>query len=275
MNNPYSIMAIANTMANDISNHGTHNHLQYIQWLTEEYRLLRFGTLRETKSVIIPLTNINTIELSQISDFVDYVKVGEQRGDKIWALTEDKEIATLHERDDCGNETPNDSGIGQTPYSKGLNLDLYTGLGFRNIQGYWGAIGACTSDYNQELNIWKAYYDPYLDNQKGHFKYDRELKRLQFASNFRQKYIFLEYVSDGMDACGETCIPPYSYKYLVAKGHYRRMEFDMNLPESLRQSQYRKVQVAKSELDVAMAGDMSARSIAKAFRNNTNMGTHS
>ena len=91
----YTIRGVANQVAEDKLEHGTHKHASYIPWAKKGFRRLHEDTLCSVKTISVPMNAYNAVDLDDIEDYVDWTKVGIQYGDKVYALSKADDIALL------------------------------------------------------------------------------------------------------------------------------------------------------------------------------------
>jgi len=265
--NDYSILAIANSVENDTGEFGTHRHMQYIRWILEGYRELNFNILKEIRTISVPLNSYNAVELDLIEGYVDWTKVAVQKGDKVWALGTADDIALLQQEDDCGVRTKNIHQASMDDRIGGLDVDTYAGLWFYNWQG----TGFPESPYyDGQTNCMQAYWGWPFD---GLFRHNKERRQLQFSSNFREKEVYMEFISDGSNSCEETCVNPYIFDYLRKYCHVRRVEHRQDISMAEKDMKKRDLSFSYAEAERRMQ-DVTFHDIVNRFRKNIQMFPH-
>jgi hypothetical protein len=129
------------------------------------------------------------VDLSEITDFVDFIKVGIPVNGKLWVLNINDKILPRRNAlsaDQAALIYNGDSG----------DINVTDGYYFGSpTNGLFGLSGGFSRSY---------------------VTYDEELRVLQFDSVIPRSQILLEYVSTGVKASGHTTIPRYLVEYIVA-----------------------------------------------------------
>lgn len=248
----YTLNSVAETVSTDLKEFGTHNLPIYLKWAVEVYRELVFDFAREIKTTKLSLNSYRALDFPE--DYVDWVKVGIQYGDKIYVLGTSDKIALYHDIDDTGqillNSATTDeyvpNGVNKEAYIGGYMFNNFSGMSLHGLGGL-----------------------PY----KGYFRVDKAMRQLQFASSFPDVPIYLEYISDGINPCGATYIDPLLYDACRQGTHYRRMEFDDSISESAKDKQGRKAHDAMKKAEYRKM-DISAIDILNCTREGYSMLNH-
>jgi len=231
----YTLNSVAESVNTDLQEYGTHKLPIYLKWAIEVYRELVFDFAREIKTTRLSLNSYRAIDFPE--DYVNWVKVGIQHGDKIYTLGTSDKIALYHDIDDTGQILLNSAapdeqasnGVNKEEYLGGYMFNNFGGGSFRGLGGL-----------------------PY----KGYFRVDQASKQMQFASSFPDVPIYLEYISDGISPCGATYIDPLLYDACRQGTHYRRIEFDPSISmtekdmqgrkahDAMKKAQYRKMDIS-------------------------------
>jgi hypothetical protein len=158
--------------------------------------------IQDAKTILLDVTDRNTVVLP--SDFVDWVIVS-RAGDKIVTLGVNGRINPL--RDNVNHSTRDDAGFYLSNYKNGA------------IFSYGVAVSA-----------------------QGAFRVEDNgaCKQLILDIPMGPDQIYLEYITDGFNPCGETTIHPYIYNYLILYLEYQYE--DKNNPKATESSKYRKSQ---------------------------------
>lgn len=178
-------------------------HEAWYQWMLEmglwHLRELKLSTWQDVKTVLLEVTDRKTVLLPD--SFIDWVAVGIPVGQYVVTLGVNSKLK-LTDRSTDDNIV---AGLLSQNMPTGIDFDNYTGYRLHNFNGSsLRSIGA-------GLNI-----------QKGTFRYidHGTSKELLLDYDFNQTHVYLEYITDGFDPCGETIVNPYFADY-VKKG----MEF--------------------------------------------------
>lgn len=175
----------------------------WFQWFLEmglwHLRELKLDTWQDVKTELIEVSDRRTVILPP--GFQDWVVVAIPVGQ--YAVT-----LGINSKLKLGNRSTSDTIV------KGLlSQNLPTGLDFEAYGGYTlhNFNRSSVQCVGQGLNI-----------QKGTFRFvdHKTYKELLLDYDFNQTHVYLEYITDGFDPCGETILNPYFCDY-VKKG----MEF--------------------------------------------------
>lgn len=177
-------------------------HESWFQWFLEmglwHLRELKLDVWQDIKTELLPVTDRKTVMLPP--GFVDWTKVGVKVGQYIVTLGVN---GKLNELDRVPNSDDYVNGLLSQNLPNGLNFNSYGGGYFFN---YNGSNLGCQSGFIT----------------KGSFKVQGSglYKEILLDYDYPHNYVLLEYITDGFDPCGETCVDPYFSDY-VKKG----MEF--------------------------------------------------
>lgn len=163
-----------------------------LAWAIRGLRELEFDSWPTVKTVLLDVTERKTAVLP--TDFVAWIKVAVKYGQYAIALGENSDLGTLNREE---NET-HFRGLPKYYTPNGVNFSSYSYLPYANYQG-------------MTLNV---YGGSFLT--RGFFKVQDNCscKELLLDYNYGFQQIYLEYISDGVDPCGETIIHPYTYDYV-------------------------------------------------------------
>lgn len=164
-------------------------------------RELKLDTWQDLKTELFDVTDRKTVTMRQ--GYVDWVKVGIQYGQYVLTLGINGELNTLNRNE---NQISPVSGLASQNLPNGLNFENYNGIGytFSNYEGRsFNAIG------------------PGLLS-KGHFKVNRigSLYEILLDYDVTASQLYVEYITDGFDPCGETVLNPYFADFFL-----KAMEF--------------------------------------------------
>jgi len=216
----FTIRGVANQVAEDKLEHGTHKHASYIPWAKKGFRRLHEDTLCSVKTISVPMNAYNAVDLDDIEDYVDWTKVGIQYGDKVYALSRADDIALLQSVTDCGVPIKNLPMASVDDVQTGISTDAYMPYWFTG----WG-------NYADGFGAYSGTSLPY----KGVFTYNSERNQLQFSSNFNVENIYLEYITDGSGCDGDTEVDSRVFDYLVLFTHYERIRNRTDVPIAEKQ----------------------------------------
>jgi hypothetical protein len=169
----------------------------WFQWLLEmglwELRELKLDTWQDVKTELIAITSRRTVILP--NHFVDWVIVAIPVGQYAVTLGVNSKLK-LTDRTDADSVI---SGL--------LSQNLPNGIDFNNYGGYFlhNFNGQAVQCIGQGMNI-----------AKGSFRYiDHGItKELLLDYDFNQTHVYVEYITDGFDPCGETVLNPYFCNFI-------------------------------------------------------------
>jgi hypothetical protein len=182
-------------------------------------RELKLDAWQDVKTELLPITSRRTVTLP--TGFVDWVKVGVPYGQYVITMGLNEDLNTL-------NRNQHDI----SPVAGLLKDNLPHGLDFSNYNG----IGHSFSNYNGS-SIDSAGGGQAM---KGYFKVVERpgYKELLLDYDFTASEIYLEYITDGFDPCGETILNPHMCDFFL-KGMELSYEEEKN-PNRTEASIYRK-----------------------------------
>lgn len=210
------------------------------QWMLEQalwhLRELSLDVWQEPKTVLLEVTDRRTVILPP--DYVDWSKVGVKVGQYFVTLGVNDKL-NLMDRENNSSDFVN--GLVSQNLPNGLNFNSYGGYYFFNYNG-------------SSL--------PFVGGgfiAKGSFRVKQTgtIKEILLDYDYPHTHVYLEYISDGFDPCGETVVDPYFADYLK-KGMLFSWEQDKE-PGRTEASIYRrgsdfydaerKVRARKNDLD--------------------------
>lgn len=174
----------------------------WYQWLLEmglwHLRELRLDTWQDVKTELLPVTSRKTVLLP--CGFVDWTKIGIKIGQYVITLGVNDKLTV-------NNRTTTDStvkGLLSQNLPNGIDYGAYGGFQFFNFNG--GSFSSCGTGFVT----------------KGHFKVvdHGTCQEILLDYDYAYDHVYVEYITDGFDPCGETIVSPYLSDFL-AKG----MEF--------------------------------------------------
>lgn len=163
-----------------------------LSWALRGLREIRLDSFQEVKSVVLPVTERKTVILP--NDYCDWCKIGIQYGQYIITLGVNDELTTLART----NSSTSVAGLLSQHMPNGLNFDQY--------EGYYSYGG-------NNSTFWMGGGLP----SKGYFKVfdDGNCRQLLMDYDYGFEDVLLEYITDGLDPCGDTVIHPYEVDFII------------------------------------------------------------
>lgn len=178
-------------------------HDSWYQWFLEmglwHLRELKLSTWQDVKTVLLEVTSRKTVILPD--SFMDWVVVAVPVGQYAVTLGVNSKLK-LSSRSDSDAVV---AGLLSQNMPRGLDFSAYDGYRLHNFNG------SSVQCVGEGLNITKGTFR-YIDHGTS--------KELLLDYDFSQTHVYLEYITDGFEPCGETILHPYFCDY-VKKG----MEF--------------------------------------------------
>jgi len=199
----YSLIAVAYSVAKDL-HEGNERVEYYLHLAMEGWREFSFDASCEVKTVEIEIKPWKQIDFPM--DMVDWVRVGFKCGDLIKILTQDSFISKLHDKV---------NGVKQENRS------------YRDINNVV-AIGDMSPFYTYNGVGVAKYYGVNIDyNYLGYFDVDWKQRVINFKETVQgHTKVYLEYISDGLDASAMTVVNPYAFWVLKDWVKWQRKEND-------------------------------------------------
>lgn len=196
----YKIATIVDDFLNE---NDLHNgmYLKALKWAHKALRDIRLDIYQEVKTAQLTITERKTAVLPD--GFVDWVKVAIKKGQYAITLAVNDDLTVQ-------NRTVNDTtmnGLLSQHMPNGTDFGQYGGYYFNNFNGSnFLAVGGGLPS-------------------KGYFKVVEHdsCKELLLDYDYPFTSIYLEYITDGLDACDETVVHPYEYNYIFA---YMEMRYE-------------------------------------------------
>lgn len=190
--------------------------MKSLSWALWGLRELKLDSFNDVKTVLLPVTDRKTVTLPP--GFVDWAKVGVQRGQYVVTLAVNDDLNTLPRTTSSEVVT----GLLSQNLPNGLNFANYSGGVFSNYGG--------------------SSFPSLTDGlpSKGHFKVHNTgtCMELLIDYDFAFDKVYLEYITDGFDPCGETILHPYYIDYILK---YIEAKYEENNnPNRTESSIYRK-----------------------------------
>lgn len=216
-----------------------HKYSRYLSYALSEARDWHFDCAQEVKTLSLPIDAINQVDLPR--DYVDWVKVGIQCGDKIKILHLNEHMAMVNQTDKCGvipfDKCNCDANNLPANYEQMGAFPLY---GYSN-NGHTGMIYGYGSGY-----LSKQYFQIYKDKQK-----------IQLSADISKDLLYLEYISTGFSPCEATVINPYAKEVIKAAIDFKRLwhskdsrygDAKMMLEEKRLQARHRIFAITKEDI---------------------------
>lgn len=176
---------------NDLTEHYFDKALKWGIRALEEIRLDVAG---DVKTKLLTVTDRKTVVLPD--DYADYVKVGVPRGQYVITMGVNDDLRV--DARDAGR-TDTVAGLLSQHLPNGTDMTPYGGYYFFNYGG--------SSLYGVGMGL----------PSKGYFKFhdNGTCKELLLDYDYKFTQIYLEYITNGFDPCGETHVHPYLKDYVL------------------------------------------------------------
>lgn len=163
---------------------------KYLAVACRGLREIRLDVAQDVKTVLLDVTDRKTVKLPE--DFVDWVKVGAPYGQYALPIGLNDELNGIKRT----TTSPQVRGLASQHIPNGITQESYT---FFNYNG--GSVTGC-------------FIGGSLPS-KGYFKLfdDGNCRELLMDYDYNLSQVYLEYITDGLDPCGETILNPYLYDY--------------------------------------------------------------
>lgn len=194
----------------DLGNISLHHYPRFLNWALDCVQDWNMDSAKEVKTVKLTMNDIKQVELPR--DFVDWVKVGIQCGDRIKIMGVREDMNRLHNTDDCGNPKPFDN-CNCTANTLPPDYTLFGGYYFFDYR----------NDYGEFTGGLYGYGGGY--NQNGYFQVDRTNGVLQFTSDVNNTNIYLEYISTGFNPNQQSVVNQYARKCIKWYVHWMYYTF--------------------------------------------------
>jgi len=177
---------------NDLTPHWFAKYLSQAIRSLEEINLDVTG---KPRACILPVSATKSVILP--TDYEDYIIVGIPRGQYFIPLSIN---ASLRADKRAANRTDVINGLLEQHLPNGIDVRSYTGYYFFNIGG--ASLGLDTGGLPS----------------KGTFRIEDngECKMILLDYDYAGTELYLEYITDGFDPCGETIVPAYLKSYVIA-----------------------------------------------------------
>ena len=206
---------VSNTVLMDRDDWTTHQKKKIFQYAVIGFTQLSLYAINNVKVAYLKLSAINTVDLPD--DYIDVSKIGMEFGGQIVTLTRRDNMPLPRETDDCGNELGVPSALAQEP-----DGSIY------GYNGYYFATHWRNGQYVGEL------YGTEGGRNFGYYRIDLERRQIVFNHEIGQitKPIILEYLSSGVEACGETVVPRQCVEALRTWIHGQLARYDKSVAQS-------------------------------------------
>lgn len=207
-----SVDSIVMSVIADLGEGGTHNYDRYLHYALRGCQDWHMDSAQEIITKCIPMNAYNAIDFPV--DYLDWVKIGIQVGDRVKTFGVNDNLAVLHNLDECGNPITNQShDCNCIPDSIGGDLGYYGGYYFDNyINEYGEHLGRFFGVGGGSIGI-------------GHYKVNKEKKQIQFEGKVHKTNVYLEYISNGFDPCADTMVNRYAESLIRTYIHWQRAIF--------------------------------------------------
>lgn len=194
----------------DLNEAGTHNFDRYLNFALRGLQEWHFDSAQEIKTVKLQMNSYNAVDFPD--DYVDWCKLGIQVGDRVKTFgANDESISLNHDdTDDCGNPALN--AVASCNELPG-NCESMGGYYFHNYINSHGE------------HLGKLFGVGGGKNCLGSWKINRERRQFQFNSEVARTNVYLEYISNGFNPCGESVINQYARNMLRTYIHWQRAIF--------------------------------------------------
>lgn len=206
-----------------------------LAWASRALREIKLDSWGDVKTKLLTVTDRKTCILPE--DFVDWVKIGIQRGQYVITLGFNDALTSIPRTTDSASIM----GLLSQHMPNGLDFSAYDGCNFYNYDGgsVFGIGGGMPSKGYFKVNVTDTCKELLLDYDYG------------FTT------ILLEYITDGFDECSDPYVSPYLYDYIMC---YMDYKYECkNNPKATEASRYRlgqdlhyatvKVRARRSNLD--------------------------
>lgn len=189
----------------DIQDYSDRNIERFTQWAIRDYTKLNIIGSVNTEIEYLTMDANGIVDLSPLTDYVDYIKLGIPVNGKIWILGANPKIL-LRRTELNATEAALIFKTGSPSIEVGSGsvfADHYVNGGF--VTGLFGYGGGFSRSF---------------------FRVDMERNQIQFDTSVPRSEIILEYISTGVKATGGTVIPRSAVERIISFIHWQMKEFD-------------------------------------------------
>ena len=189
----------------DLQDYSDRHIERFTQWAIRAYTDANLFNSVNVEVVYLEPDDNGIIDISGLTDYVDYVKVGMPVNGKIWVLSKNTKILPRRDELDADQEALIFS-------SQSYDLDVGSSYTFADhyVNGAF-----CSGLFGLGGGFSRSYFN--IDLEKMQIQLDTALPRNQ---------IILEYISTGVKASGATLIPRSAVEYVIAYIHWQNKQHD-------------------------------------------------
>jgi hypothetical protein len=200
----------------DIKDFSDRNVEQFTQWAINAYTELNLFHSPNIEVVYLTMDANGIVDISTLTDYIDYVKVAIAVGGKKWILNCNEKILLNREELDASEAA----------------LIFKTGAPDIDVgSGYYFADHYINGSYTTGVFGLGGGFS------RSYFRIDKEKRQIQFDTSVPRTEVILEYISTGVNATGVTLIPRQYVGYVKA---YIRWQMEENNPMATRFDRERK-----------------------------------
>lgn len=221
INSAYATVdSIVNAALADLGEGSTHKYDQFLHWALECLQDFHMDSAQEVKTVKLAMNDYNSIDWP--ADYVDWVKIGIQVGDKVKTFGVNDDIPLAFDFDDCGN--PEKLAVGDCNALPENCGDWFGGYWFNNYVNDHGEIlGKFFGIGGGRTGI-------------GYYNVNKERKQIIFDSRVARTTVYMEYIGTGFNPCETTVVNQYAKKLLKYYIHWQKARFKFGSASSEAQS---------------------------------------
>ena len=225
-----------------------HWYLSFMVHAVKCVRELNMDVMQNTKSVRLPVNTYGAVTIP--SDYVDFVRIGVEKGPHIQPFQPKASYNRLNNFDDQGNKIPYGDS---TVYNNSLPYD-------RELFWYSNAFNDKGEFRGRVFNNTPAY--------KNSFIVVRERGEIQLDPDISVDEIIMDYITDGL-ACGsDTCVHPYSAmcieSYILWQMKEHSRSYSRQESELAKAEYYNQLRVLKGRMNGIDVNDI-IRSLRSAY----------
>lgn len=192
---------------------GLERYETYLHWALKAHKDWHLDQAKEVKTVLLDLNAYKAVDWPD--DYVDWTKIGIKYGNQLLTFVHDDYMSFPLDSDDTGNDPDLDADW------EDVTDILDSNLVSQDTGGYYF--------YN---NISPHGEDPgrlfgltAKDNYLGYFRINREREQIQLRSRVSNlTTIYLEYIANGYNPCGESFVHPYAAHLISLFVHWQRLK---------------------------------------------------
>jgi len=240
---------VQSTLINEGDN-GMHKYAQRLEWCLRGIKKLNYDTLPSLKSVEVDVNDNGTIDLPL--DCVKFSRVGIKNGDKIFDLTQNRGGAFPINNYPNGDPKPDPHNFTYTPIEQQLTYGYLNSILYRFPDGQ---------------NLGRRFGNGGGVNPRGYYRFWADRNQLVLYQIGNRKKIYLEYVSNGMTATGETLVDSLAEDFLIAWIEYQDRKYKKdNMYQDYERVAYNELRLLQQRL-----GSFSKRDILDSLRKSFKM----